>query len=417
MDDELQSTSSRTTCYFFFKDDNAEQKRVTFALSALLHQLFSQKTELIKHAIPQFDVNGSKLPELFEAQWEILINATADPEAGEVLCILDALDECQDGERETLIAAVSRFYHDVVLDGKPKSSLKFLVTSRPYHHIERRFKDLTLKIPTIRLAGEDDKESKLIRQEIDLVIKERVQKIAIDLELSNAVRSSLESGLLDIEHRTYLRVHLIFDVIENSLTRTSKGLRELVRTLPDTVDKVYTAILERSTDKILARKLLHIVVAAVRPLTLQEMNVALAIQEGDTSYEDLDLEPQTWFPTKVKNLCGLFVSVINSKIYLIHQTAKEFLMIEKSCVEPLNRAVLGNWKKSLEPSESNLILAKACIWYLLFDVFENYPPVGDGCNWLALNGKGIKSCYVFIDANSFLTIRQHIGLLTSDKRW
>lgn len=389
IDKDLQTTDSRTTCYFFFKDDNADQQSITFALNALLHQLFSQKEELIKYAIEQFEKEGTNLARLFDAQWNLLTKATADPEAGEVICILDALDECQDGDRETLIGALKQFYHGI---DKPKSSLKFLVTSRPYYHIERLFHH------TVRLAGED--ESELISREIDLVIKARVRKITVDMKLKPTVKSSLESALLNIEHRTYLWVHLIFDVIENSLTRTEKGLCEIVRTLPDTVENAYTAILERSLDKILARKLLHIVIAAIRPLTLEEMNVALAINDGDKSYGDMDLEQEEWFRTKVKDLCGLFVSVVDSKIYLIHQTAKEFLMLNKDCIETPNHAVLGNWKQSLEPRVSHRILAKACIWFLLFDVFESHPPVANVNDWVSL--KRSRDIERYINAHSFL---------------
>lgn len=371
IDGELRSNHSRTTCYFFFKDDNADQKSVTTALSALLHQLFSQKNALLKHAIQQYNKNGPQISRLFDTQWNVLITAAADPEAGEVVCILDALDECQDREREGLIAVLNRFQCDFACKNKTKSSLKFLVTSRPYFHIERRFKDLTLKFPSTRLAGED--ESKAISQEINLVIKEKVQKLGIDLELNSDGQSTLSKELFKIEHRTYLWLYLIFDVIENSLTHTSKGLREIIQKLPRNVDDAYNAILERSTDKSLAKKLLHIVVSAVKPLTLREMNVALIIQESDTSYEDLDLEPEKSFKVKVKNLCGLFVSVVDSRIYLLHQTAKDFLISENGRVEAPNRAEIGNWKYSLEFRESNSILARACVFYLLFDVFEIDP--------------------------------------------
>lgn len=377
IDEELQSTQSRTTCYFFFKDDNADQKSVTFALSALLHQLFSQKRGLIKHALHQFKINGSKLPQLFDSQWEVLTKATADPEAGEVICILDAIDECRDSEQETLIAALKRFYHGIVsnnkpvLNDKPGPSLKFLVTSRPYCHVGHRFKDLALIIPNIRLAGEH--QSELISQEIDLIIKERVR----NLEVRETLESPLERWLLKTKHRTYLWVRLVFDVIENSFAGTWNGFHEIIRKLPDTVNNAYTAILERSEDKWLARKLLHIVVAAVRPLTMKEMSVALAIGDGNKSYKTLRIEPHFWFSTTVKKLYGHFVSEIDSRLYLAHRTAKEFLMSEESHIELPNHAVLGNWKQSLVPRESNSILAKACIWYLLSDAFENHPSVSN----------------------------------------
>ena len=245
------------------------------------------------------------------------------------------------------------------------------VTSRPYFDIERGFEELTSYFPTIRLAGEE--ETELIKREIDIVIKVRVQKIGAKLKLDYSERSSLEKDLLNITHRTYLWLKLIFEVIEQRLDITPKRLRRIVGTIPNTLDKAYEAILERSTDVEQARKLLHIIVSAVRPLTLQEMNVALAIDEYSRSQEDLDLEREDRFRTTVRNLCGLFVSVIDSRIYLIHQTAKEFL-VKNDTIQPSS---LGIWKHSLEPQESNLVLVEICISYLLFTVFESDPLVID----------------------------------------
>ncbi|MCJ1371085.1 hypothetical protein MMC20_002300 [Loxospora ochrophaea] len=369
IDNELRSTTSRTTCYFFFKDDDVDQQNVETALSALLHQLFSQKKNLIRYAMQEYRDNGKKLPQLFNKQWDILTAATSDPRAGEVVCILDALDECKN-HGEILISALSQFYDGFARDdGTKKSWLSFLVTSRPYYHIERRFRSLTSNFPTIRLAGEVETES--ISKEIDLVIKARVQEIGVNLDLNSTARVSLEEELLKSEHRTYLWLHLVLDVVENSLAYTPRELRKLIGQLPSTVDNAYEAILRGSTDEDLAKKLLHIVVSATRPLTLQEMNVALKIEDSHTSVEDLDIEPEKSFQTKVKNLCGLFISVFDSRIYLIHQTAKEFLVSGRVYTNPTNSIEFGNWKHSLNPSKSNLILAKACITYLLFTVFES----------------------------------------------
>jgi hypothetical protein len=104
---ELKSTESRTTCYFFFKDDDVKQKNVTHALSALLHQLFSQKKFLIRHAIPAYQSQGTNLPQNFHELWRILIKAATDPKAGEVVCILDALDECEELGRYSVIKALN----------------------------------------------------------------------------------------------------------------------------------------------------------------------------------------------------------------------------------------------------------------------------------------------------------------------
>ena len=50
VDNELQSTDTHTVCYFFFKD-NEEQDSIATAFCAILHQLFSCRRQLIRHAM------------------------------------------------------------------------------------------------------------------------------------------------------------------------------------------------------------------------------------------------------------------------------------------------------------------------------------------------------------------------------
>ena len=58
----------------------------------------------------------------------------------------------------------------------------------------------------------------------------------------------------------------------------------------------------------------------------------MAIEETHRSYDDLiqELEPEERFRVTLRDLCGLFVVIIDAKIYLLHQTAKEFLVQDNS---------------------------------------------------------------------------------------
>ena len=370
--DELNGRESQlilpgTVCFFFCKDDNDEQKNAIFALRALLHQLFKAKNSLVRHAMTEFRIKGQKFTEEFGTLWKIFITAATDPGCGNVICIIDGLDECEESTRVQLIKRWVDFY------SKPNANkpfLKFVVTSRPYRSIEGEFDDLQ----TIRLRAEDETDA--TSKDIELVVKARVQKTGKKRHLSDEVQNALVERLISNADRTFLWVSLILADLEKS-ARVSKGaLDNLVSTIPGTLDAVYEKILGRSLNRQDTIKLLHIVVAAVRPLSLKEINVAFAIESNDRSNEDLNLEP--YIRDTVKDLCGLFVKFIDSKIYLVHQTAKEFLS------KPNNaNPTSGLWKYSLDPAESNLILAERCVWYLLFSVFENDPLVIDSENWLA----------------------------------
>lgn len=199
---ELKNTERHTTCYFFFKDDNAEQTSATNALCALLHQLFNQKKPLINHAISDFRSNGVRLQGLFERLWSILQEAAAHKKAGAIVCIIDALDECEESGRTRLLKYLDHFYNNIAGNDRKSMRLKFLITSRPYFHIERNLQSLISKYPVIRLTGEAETQS--ISREIDPVIKVEIKRLGTTLDLDTSIQSILQRELCKHNNWTYL---------------------------------------------------------------------------------------------------------------------------------------------------------------------------------------------------------------------
>jgi hypothetical protein len=361
IDEELPR--SATICYFFFKDQ--DQNNAKQALCALLHQLLSQKYHLIKHAMPAFVNNGENLPKQFSVLWSILIIAAADPEAGELICVLDALDECEESEMRTLIGALTQYFNS---RQSRISKLKFLLTSRPYDNIVTAFQGLVDIHPYIRIPGEEDSET--ISKEVNYVIKHMVKILANEKALDPDLTEYLEQLLLEITHRTYLWVFLVFDFLRtHRFKRTKNGVQDAIKTLPKSAEEAYEKILNKSLDKDKTRRLLSIVIAAYRPLTLKEMNIALEVTPSSKSVEDLDLENESDFKGTIREYCGLFVSIHQDRIYLIHQTAKEFLLQDTE-ISPSLPETRGWWKHSISLKEGNCILAEICVIYLSFDAFD-----------------------------------------------
>ena len=362
VDCELRSTLSLTTAYFFFKDDSSEQRSVTNALCALVHQLCSQNHALLRKAVDAYRNNGRQLTLSFAWMWQLLLTIAQVPEAGEIICIVDALDECQESDRETLIRSLNNFFASQT---GFEVQFKFLVTSRPYYDIEESFDH-----NTIRLIGED--ESETIKNEINLVIKDRIPKIASRKRLDGRTQAALQNRLLQIENRTYLWLHLTLDSVEKAFgVATPQKMEVFIRELPRTIDQAYEAMLCRCRQPEQARKMLHIILAARRPLTLREMNMAYNIEKGQKSREEVDLFPEESFGSYVRNLCGLLVRVYDSKIFLLHQTVKEFLLPRNMNTDAVRSIDLdGVWKHSMEPKESNIVLAKSCLCYLSFTIFN-----------------------------------------------
>ncbi|KAL9048620.1 MAG: hypothetical protein Q9162_007628 [Coniocarpon cinnabarinum] len=356
-DKDFAMPTQASICYFFFKD-NEEQDSLTTALCALLHQLFSHKPHLLLYAIGEWKKDGSKLCLEVDKLWRILSNAAADSEAGQVICVLDALDECAERDRSKLIDLLLQMHHST-----SNAALKFIVTSRPYIDLERKLN----KIPEIRLRGED--ENTQLRREIDLVIRQRVQELAQQTFMERSVQLQLEKKLLNMEHRTYLWLYLAFDDFRSSYKYNLRFDRASISALPSSVQGAYERILAKIPAEQIeqARQVLRIVVGVRRPFSITELAYALGIataeEKSSLGTAKLRSDIRNW----IRQCCGLFVFFRDSKVYLIHQTAKEFLLNSNR-----NRNRDGTWNGIFNDSDINYEVGRICILCLCSKESEAY---------------------------------------------
>lgn len=163
---------------------------------------------------------------------------------------------------------------------------------------------------------------------MELVVKERVSKVASQTRCSENTRAWLEQRLVSNADRTFLWASLVLDILQESAEASQEAFEERLNDLPDGLNDTYTQILERvpQRDRHKASIVLQIIVTARRPLTLKELNTTWAIRPHYKSKNEVEqsLEPNT--ARTVRGLCGLIVRVIDEKIYLVHQTAREFLI-------------------------------------------------------------------------------------------
>ncbi|KAK6526312.1 hypothetical protein TWF694_004911 [Orbilia ellipsospora] len=416
--DDILKSKERTTCHFFFKDDFEGQGSITNALCCILFQLFEMKRDLLsEEIIDRFEITGEGFTGSFSTLWDTLLIAAKNRECGEIVCVLDAVDECEESGRHHLIQELQKLY---IAEPDVNFNLKFLLTSRPYLDIRNRFRSLESSQSFIALRGDSELELEKISQEIDLFIEARVKDIKERFHLTENERDLLSEKFKLVPNRTYLWAHLTLDLVESGIKLKNKNNRnkieentelntdmhkklieKLISQLPTTVDEAYERILSKSCNPSRAERLLNIVVAAMRPFTLQEMRLALILQDNHQSYRSLNLNRHKTdskleedFRDEIRDLCGLFVTVIDSKIYLLHQTAKEFLVQNtradvfndtyklsskaKSVVPfPQETRTTYEWRNSLQLQDSHQLLARICMRFLLFAEFESHPLTED----------------------------------------
>lgn len=365
VDDRLvAATQSTVICYFFFKDVSVYQRSPTKAIAALLHQIFSSKTteHLLGHAMKVWKADGKELCNIADSMWAIPGAIAADPTAGDIFCVIDALDECDGVLWDYFVRKLTR-----LVSRGTQCHIRFVVTSRPYHEIQGIFEELQIDSESsfLRIAGEE--ESEAISSDIEMVIKHKFLRLP---KLNDVTKQHLINRLQKMQNKTYLWLYLIWEIIttEASITGRHENFDKVLDKLPDSVGNAYEAILNKSPDRSRTEKLLHVVVGAERPLTTEEINVVMHINvdyTGTQSFKHAPLEDAHDYPAILRSLCGLFIRIEGGKVYLIHQTAKEFLVETQS---EKRKEIF--WKHCLQPDTSHRLLAEACISYLFLDGFD-----------------------------------------------
>ena len=372
---------SSEVCFFFFKSENAISRSATHALCALLHQLCSARPAMIRHVLPAFKRNGDKLIALFDELWTAFESVVQDPANGKVICVLDALDECSDTPKETFTGSSRppaeerrKLLQRIAALAGSTNSLKMFLTSRPYTVIGTAlFYKTGLNKNQVHLTGEDEAERTLIEEEIKIVIKSRVadfQERRTAEGINDFVHETIRSHLNSMKNRTYLWISAVFNILDAEVGAPETELNTVIKTLPENVDTAYESILiQTPKDKQADLKaVLHIMLAAFYPLSIEEMNIALAVSKESLHLDMGSLLPKEAFRKWIRNLCGFFITVVKRKaigegklreeFFFVHESAREFLLLKQDDQEA------GGWRGSFKSDESHTLLARICIEFL-----------------------------------------------------
>jgi hypothetical protein len=174
------------------------------------------------------------------------------------------------------------------------------------------------------------------------------------------------------------------------LAQTEKELEEVLYSLPETAEDAYKRAFSRCIGEETKRRILHIILAAQRSLTLMEINVAREVDEtlkqpNDSASLSLLLKNLDSDVGKtriaVQDACGLFINIVDSRVFL-SRTAKEFLLRE---IEESSRQ--RRWTNSINIRNAHRVLSRICVTYLLLPEIQNYSllpfeRVGDTCAFL-----------------------------------
>ncbi|KAI0434035.1 WD40-repeat-containing domain protein [Xylaria sp. FL1042] len=315
--DELKtSTPSGLLSFFFCQATDSRINNATAVLRGLIYLFVEQQPTLISHVRKKYDHTGKTLfedPNAWVALSDIFANIMRDQALGTAYVVIDALDECVTDSPKLL---------DFIIRVSSSSTwVKWLLSSRNEPGIGKKL-------------GSDDGQTML-----SLELKENAEQVSravnayVDDKLSHleSVRENdkLREQVRDVLRRkangTFLWVSLVVQELEQVESwHVPKVAEEVPPGLDDLYDRMMNQIEGQKRDSENCGLVLSAVTVAYRPLHLAE----IAVLSG--------LPKEIWGSTKniakIVAKCGSFLTVRDDQVYLVHQSAKEYLSDRASAV-------------------------------------------------------------------------------------
>lgn len=360
------SRSSKNVCVYFCDDKIGKQKDANNILIGLIFQLVRRHQSLARHVRKVYQMHGHNIVRSFTALWTLFKDMATDPRSGPTIIIIDALDECREDTRRALLNAIKLFIRGLERPTPPVGQhVKFVLTSRPLAEVERAIFDGVLEhrihIDDVRSSHDGD---------LQIYIRQRLDEISAQRQFHNEMRQSLEALLYSKSGQTFLWVHMVLTDLESSPLLSNNDLKAFIQRIPPSLEMTYARFISEIPEEQLeaASRLLKLILGSTRPLHLDEINIAFSINaDQHRTADELKQDCQAGMHSTLTSILGQLVRISDSKVSLVHQSAKEFLL-------QTDRA--GGKDKLLHPAFSAireedcaLILATACISYLLLDDF------------------------------------------------
>ncbi|KAF8538615.1 hypothetical protein BDD12DRAFT_805984 [Trichophaea hybrida] len=310
--DENSSFGNVFPVAYFFCDDKDERLRTADAIMAnLLAQFLIQMPNAFVHffAERQYAMNKEKTSWNLGMLWRVFDRIVKNDNYGPLYLIIDALDECEEESREKFLVRLKHLWKDLCIE----THVRVIITSRP--HIP-----IASYLPNVIQISLN---ASILNRDITEFVTTEVPKlpcVSADSNLAKEVQQVLING----SDGMFLWVSLILDDLKNSTTTKRRVIREKIKALPKSLPEVYKNILRRIKveDRRAAKTILQWIVCAIRPLTLQELTIAIAVRPGDTSIFSIRDEMETNIQSALQSLFGplLRIEAGDNTVHLIHQS-------------------------------------------------------------------------------------------------
>ncbi|RBA14494.1 hypothetical protein FPRO05_03286 [Fusarium proliferatum] len=322
-------------CNFQRQNDQTAKELVASLLKQLLQSL-PVMPESIKLLYERHRTKGSP-PSLEDVSSNLLSTAKL---FSRVFIIIDALDECRttDGTQTEFLEEIFKL--------QLHSNTNVFATSRPIPEVKDQFQTSI----TLEVRATDEDVERFLRGQMPQMPGFFCREGLEELVIGEIVRSVQGMFLLARLHLDSLRDKISVDTVHKALAKLPSG--------SDAYFQAYEAAMQRimsqsPSHQDLAKRVIAWLTCALRPLTVEELRHALAVEVGKAEL-NRDALPET---SIILQVCVGLVTVGESDgiIRLVHYTTQEYF--EKT-------------KKTWFPEAENEITT-TCVTYLNFQEFKS----------------------------------------------
>ncbi|KAL7912232.1 hypothetical protein GGI35DRAFT_444757 [Trichoderma velutinum] len=297
--------------YFFCQATDSRINSASSVIAGLIFSLVKQNPTLFSPICKQHENKLSQLdgPNAWAVLGDIFEAVTQVEGIPDLICVVDALDECEH-DCKLLLSLILKTSHHV----------KWLLSSRNVKDIER---GLRLIEPARRLRLELKENAENVSKSVNAYINNSIQGIEA-LENDRELQNKTITTLKEKANGTFLWVALVIEQLRDTDRR---NVEEVLEEIPEGLENLYDLIVQRANAKLRQKDreacqiLLSIITTAERPLHLEELHVFISSQWAHykSSYDIFDMKD-------IVRDCGSLLAIRDGIIYFIHQSVKDYIV-------------------------------------------------------------------------------------------
>ncbi|KPM37589.1 hypothetical protein AK830_g8957 [Neonectria ditissima] len=315
-------------------------------LASLLKQ-FSQETSSISDVLQSlYDKHASKKTRPTSSELSQTLQHVLSQYPQSYIAI-DALDECKECDRRKLLAELNKL--------QTATTTNIFATSRGISDVLDHFKSS----PSLEVRAS--------RQDVEIYVLHNMAQLPTVVQVNPKLQEEIKLSISEAVDGMFLLAKLYLDSLVDvfSAKKIRKALANMQKQSQvssekdraELLSRAYDGVMERineqsSGSKRLAVEVLSWITLTNRPLSIIELQHALAVESGD---DELDEESIRHIRDMISVCAGLVtVDEKSQVIRLVHYTTQEYL-----------RKTRDSWSPDADADITN-----ACIAYLSFDVFR-----------------------------------------------